>query len=408
VRDLEAGDRLALARRLPEPEAPLRWPDSWLVLLGHLVGDGSYLSGAPLRYTTGSEENSEAVRNAAAEFGNAVNRHAGRGNWHQLVLSGNGDRWHHKGVNRWLRDLGIFDQRSYEKRLPGDVFRLGNEQVALLLRHLWATDGSIVARPRGQRGSSRVFFSTASRGLAEDVASLLLRFGIVARLRSVVHPHGNHPVHTVDVSGSDQQRLFLESVGTFGPRVPQARALLARLEDTGSNPNVDTLPLEVFGQVKASMQALGISQRRMASLRGTSYGGTSHFAFAPSRDTLCSYADILGDDKLRAWCTDDVFWDRIVAIEAIGELEVYDLTVPGPASWLADGVVSHNSGAIEQDADLILFIYRDEVYFPDKPETKGRAEVIIGKQRNGPIGRIELAFLGQYTRFENLAHQGSY
>jgi len=65
------------------------------------------------------------------------------------------------------------------------------------------------------------------------------------------------------------------------------------------------------------------------------------------------------------------------------------------------------SGAIEQDADLILFIYRDEVYFPDKPEVKGRAEVIIGKQRNGPIGKIELAFLGPYTRFENLAHGSS-
>ena len=66
------------------------------------------------------------------------------------------------------------------------------------------------------------------------------------------------------------------------------------------------------------------------------------------------------------------------------------------------------SGAIEQDADVIFFIYRDEVYFPDKPEVKGRAEVIIGKQRNGPIGRIELAFLGQYTRFENLASTPSY
>jgi replicative DNA helicase len=60
------------------------------------------------------------------------------------------------------------------------------------------------------------------------------------------------------------------------------------------------------------------------------------------------------------------------------------------------------SGAIEQDADLILFIYRDEVYNADS-EDKGTAEIIIAKQRNGPIGRIRLTFLGQHTRFENFA-----
>jgi replicative DNA helicase len=65
------------------------------------------------------------------------------------------------------------------------------------------------------------------------------------------------------------------------------------------------------------------------------------------------------------------------------------------------------SGAIEQDADLILFIYRDEVYFPEKVEARGIAEVIIGKQRNGPIGKVELTFLGQHTRFENRAREYS-
>ena len=65
------------------------------------------------------------------------------------------------------------------------------------------------------------------------------------------------------------------------------------------------------------------------------------------------------------------------------------------------------SGALEQDADLILFIYRDEVYNPDTPN-KGIAEIIIAKQRNGPTGKVNLTFLGKHTRFENYADSGRF
>jgi replicative DNA helicase len=121
--DLAVGDRLAVARRIPEPVDADTWPEHALILLGHLVGDGSYLKHQPLRYTTASEANSTAVREAAVAFGSTVSRHAGRGAWHQLVISGNGSRWMAAGVGRWLKELDIFGQRSHEKRLPPPCLR---------------------------------------------------------------------------------------------------------------------------------------------------------------------------------------------------------------------------------------------------------------------------------------------
>jgi replicative DNA helicase len=403
LEELQPGDRLAIARTLPEPPQTVRWSDNQVALLGQLIGDGSYLKQQPMRYTTESEANAEAVRLGALELGGEVKRYAGRRNWFQLLISGNGNRWHPAGVNKWLRDLGIFGQRSHEKRVPAQVFQLGNEQIALFLRHLWATDGCIWTSSRTDKSPrSSVFLATTSRGLAHDVSALLLRLDIVARVHEVLQS-GYKSQFPVDIRGADNQRRFLEVVGAHGPRVDQAQALEAYLSGVVANTNVDTVPKETFGRVALLMKSRGMTRYELARAHNVA-SGSGIFSFAPSRKVMSRYAEFFDDDQLRELVRNDLFWDRIVAIEPAGEEDVYDLTVPGPESWVANSIISHNSGAIEQDADVIMFIYRDVVYNKEC-ENPNIAEVILGKNRHGATGTVETHFEGRFTRFENLSHR---
>src|SRR5271168_1455967 len=270
VGELAQGSRVAIARQFPTISKPLVWSDAEICLLGQLVGDGSYLKGKPLRYTTGSEANSKLVTECAIALGSNVKRYAGRGNWHQLLIAGNGNRWHPAGVGAWLKGLGIHGQRSHQKHLPPAVFQLSDSQIGLLLRHLWATDGCIDVRAAHQRGAPAVYFCSCSKQLIRDVAALLLRVGIVGRIQQVRQNSGK-PVYSVLVSSSEQLALFLERVGAFGPREAPAQRLAEQIAALRPNPNVDTLPQAVFGDVRAMMTAQGISGRRMASMRGTAY-----------------------------------------------------------------------------------------------------------------------------------------
>src|SRR6266516_870380 len=103
--------------------------------------------------------------------------------------------------------------------------------------------------------------------------------------------------------------------------------------------------------------------------------------------------------ELAALAQSDVYWDGIISIESDDETEVYDLTVDYTYNFIANNIICHNS--IEQDADIVMFIYRDDVYNPDS-ERKNIADIIVAKHRNGPVGEVSLYFQASQTRFRDL------
>jgi replicative DNA helicase len=281
--------------------------------------------------------------------------------------------------------------------VPAAVFCLPKRQIGLFLRHLWATDGSVTLNGGGRGG--RVYYASTSRRLVDDVARLLLRFGISCRIRTV--PQGTHrDGYTLDVSGVDDQRRFLGEIGVHGARGEAAATLFELVKDTRSNPNVDTVPLDVWDRVREVLVERGMTHREFAAAMRTQFCGSALFRHAPGRERLGRIAELLDDAELKVMAVNDVLWDTVVAIEPDGTEDVFDATVLGNHNFIANGIAVHNS--IEQDADMVILLHREDMYEKESPRA-GEADFIVAKHRNGPTDTITVAFQGHYSRFVDMA-----
>jgi replicative DNA helicase len=281
---------------------------------------------------------------------------------------------------------------------PALVHRLPMHQVAEFLHHLWSTDGSVGVRANG--AATRIYYATTSRALADDVQALLLRLGIGARLRTV--PSTDHRTgYTVDVSGRADQLIFLGLVGVHGARSVHVDAAFAKLVGADGNPNVDVIPADVWDYIRKAMLEHGVTTRQLAKQLDMSYCGSALYKSGLSRDRMARVAAAVPDPFLRDLAGSDVRWEKIVSIEHAGEAEVYDAFVPGTHSFLAGELVSHNSGAIEQDADMVVLLHREDFYEKESPRA-GEADLIVAKNRNGPTRTVTVAFQGHYSRFVDM------
>jgi replicative DNA helicase len=403
LEDIKVGDRLAAPRHVPPPEKVTLWDDREVVMLAHLLGDGSFVRRQPIRYASIDEANLSAVAEAATYFGITAIRDdypVARCTTLRLPAPYRLARGRRNPVAAWLDGLGLYGARSHEKFIPEPVFSLPKRQITLFLRHLWATDGCVHVRREGSLGPRGViYYATTSWRLADDVVRLLWRYGIPASITGSTKA-GYRQVYQVHIYGTADQRAFLRVIGVHGNRGEIGARLLTVLEDVASRSSADTVPKQVWGKVRDVMAHQGMTHQQFAAALGTGYRGSALWEHAPSRERLARVARILGDSDLEMLATNDVRWDTVLSIEPDGEEMVYDATVVGTHNFVANGIASHNS--IEQDADMVILLHREDMYEKESPRA-GEADFIVAKHRNGPTDTITVAFQGHYSRFVDMA-----
>ena len=400
--ELVPGARIGSIRHVPPPLEVVERDEDEVVLLAHLLGDGWFVRRQPIRYASIDEANLTAVAEAAnRRFGITPIRDeyaAARVTTLRLPAPYRLTHGKRNPIAAWLDEDGLFGLRSHEKFVPGWVFGLPKAQVGTFLRHIWATDGSVGYDEK--RGIGRVYYASTSRRLVDDLARLLLRFNVFTRIKRV-RKAGYRDGWHLYVYGVENQLRFLDEIGVHGQRGDKARALAEAIREVKANTNLDTIPTQVWDDVRGILADRGMTHREFAAALGTKFCGSTMWKHAPSRQRLSRVAEVLDDADLEILATNDVYWDAVASIDLIGEQDVYDATVMGTHNFVVEGIAAHNS--LEQDADMVILLHRDDVY--EKESTRpGEADLIVAKHRNGPTRDITVAFQGHYSRFVDMAH----
>lgn len=257
-------------------------------------------------------------------------------------------------IREFFEKHGVYGKLSPEKDIPQAIFTLPKHQLALFLNRLFSCDGSIYTQ-----NGWEVSYASASRTLASQAQHLILRFGVLSKLRQkVVETNGKlFSAYEIVINGDNVDR-FIQEIGFFGRKASIEREALEENAVIKRNPNVDTIPKELWDVYRpkswvSAGQALGYASPKAAR---------SSIAYAPSRQKLLTIAEADCREDIKALASSDIFWDEIVSVERrIGQIEVFDISVPANHNFVANDIIVHNSYALGVIAEGIQMLEDEEI-----------------------------------------------
>lgn len=323
---LEGRTVVATPREIPEPDDPRDLPDAEVKLLGMLIGDGCMVrSGSPTFTNQDPTILNEYVRCALEVTPEDDPSTYSR----EKPTSENTFDVRIGGLTDWARRWGIHGVRSVDKRVPAELYGLSDEQVAMFLRWLWACDGSVYT------GSPRkIEFQVGSEDLAKDVRWMLKRLGVHSRKVARESSCGEFESWRVAVTGVGPMERFLETVGPIPGKRRECADLLEHCRSTDGNANDDDVPFDWYDFRQEMFEKGDPVPKKWKRAKGQSM----------TRQGFEAYVEETGYDGRHArHAESDVYWDRVVDVEPVGERVVYDMSVEDTRNFIGDGVVLHNS-----------------------------------------------------------------
>ena len=310
-------------------------------LLAYLLGDGCLTKTCP-EFTVGKPALQFDFEAAVREFGDvetvqskSLNRTLSLRIRKSATAQGKTN-----AVKAWLQNLKVDGCNSHRKFVPSPVFKLKREQLAMFINRLFATDGWACVLASGQ---AQLGFASVSEKMIQQIQHLLLRFGVIAKLkkRAVKYNCERRAAWQLDITDAKSIKTFAAEIGMYGKEAALEKVLTA-LEAKNYQTNKDLIPLEIWAQIETAKGAESWSLlARRAAIQGATniHVGTRQ----PSRKRLDKLATAIGDESLQNLAASEVYWDEIVSIEYVGMEQVYDLTIPDTHNFVANDICVHNT-----------------------------------------------------------------
>ncbi len=296
----------------------------------------------------------------------------------------------------WLKELSLWGKNAEQKTVPDVVFTLERSLVALFLNRFFATNGSATFI---KSKHPQLSYCTVSEKLAQQIQHLLLRFKVVAsvKLRSLEDKNGINKAWEITIIDAKSIKNFSDEIGIFG-KEDQVDAAKKALSTKMDKTNYDLIPLEVCQELKVVKDQE--SWATLAEQVGIKdYNNILVEQRALSREKLFELAFALENIRFRQnLATSEIYWDEIVSIEAVGNKQVYDLTIPETHNFVANDICVHNTAFalcvasnIAKDSKLPIAIFSLEMSREQLTQRllSSEARIASNRLRSGRIAQNE-------------------